>query len=316
MSFQIREPVLIIGLGGLGSKLALGAKESLDAECLLISNDQRDFPANYNAIKISTGPVVNPSVQMIRGSAYSAYEEIKEKVSKCATVILMANLAGKVGSAVSPIVSRICRDSDIGLMSFVIMPFRYEKDRIFNSGIALKRVKEDSQCTIVLDNDSLLESNPDLNPKQCFEIGNSAIMHVVKELDTSEVSSDTNILTTSKSHDIEESLRDSLKMLYNEAPPNSVKRSMLYVAGGENIPLRILNSIASLTKNVSNEEPHVGIISGASEESRVIMLSSVQGMTKFDKYDPLGDIPHENTLDWNEPDCSINCGLDEIYQLE
>ena len=184
MSFQVREPVLIIGLGGLGSKLALGAKESLDAECLLISNDQRDFPANYNAIKISTGPVVNPSVQMIRGSAYSAYEEIKEKISKCATVILMANLAGKVGPAVSPIVSRICRDSGIGLMSFVVMPFRYEKDRIFNSGIALKRIKEDSQCTIVLDNDSLLESNPDLNSKQCFEIGNSAIMHVVKELDT------------------------------------------------------------------------------------------------------------------------------------
>ena len=53
----------------------------------------------------------------------------------------------------------------------------------------------------------------------------------------------------------------------------------------------------------------------SSDTSKVIMLSSVQGMTKFDKYDPLGMIPQEQTLDWSIPDCSIDCKLD-IYQLE
>ena len=53
-----------------------------------------------------------------------------------------------------------------------------KKRRIFNSGISLKRVRENSQCTVVLDNDSLLESNPDLTPKACYSIANSAIMHV------------------------------------------------------------------------------------------------------------------------------------------
>ena len=48
----------------------------------------------------------------------------------------------------------------------------------------LKRVRENSQCTIVLDNDSLLESNPDLTTKACYNIANSAIMHVVKSLET------------------------------------------------------------------------------------------------------------------------------------
>ena len=68
----------------------------------------------------------------------------------------MTNLAGKSGSAISPIVSEICRELDVGLVSFAIMPFKYEKDRIFNSGVSLKRLKEDSECTIVLYNDSLL----------------------------------------------------------------------------------------------------------------------------------------------------------------
>ena len=44
------------------------------------------------------------------------------------------------------------------------------------------------------------------------------------------------------------------------------------------------------------------------------MLSSIQGMTKFDNYDPLGMIPQEDTLDWSTPDCSIDCELD-LYPI-
>ncbi|MEK0330918.1 MAG: cell division protein FtsZ, partial [Nitrosopumilus sp.] len=164
------------------------------------------------------------------------------------TVVLMTNLAGKAGSAIAPVVSQICKESDKGLISFAIMPFKYEKDRIFNSGVSLKRVRENSECTIVLDNDSLLESNPDLSPKACFDIANSAIMHVIESLGSSEISSETNILTTSKEgQNIEDSLRDSLKMLYGNASPNAIKRSMLYVVGGSNIPVGVLNSITNLT---------------------------------------------------------------------
>lgn len=316
MSFQVKEPILIVGLGGAGSKLAVQAKDTLNSDCLVISNDQKDLPTNCDSIRISTDSVVNPSVHLIRGSAYKEFDEIKSKISGYSTIILMTNMAGKTGSAISPIVSEICKEANKGLISFAIMPFRYEKDRIFNSGVSLKRIRENSQCTVVLDNDSLLESNPDLSPKQCYEIANNAIMHVVNSLTFSEISADTNILSTSKEgQNIEESLRDSLKMLYGDAPPNSVKKSMLYVVGGDSIPVGIINSITSLTKGVLNQESQIDMTSGSSDESKVIMLSSIQGMTKFDSYDPLGMIPKENTLDWSNPDCSIDCKLD-LYQLE
>ncbi|QUC65012.1 cell division protein FtsZ [Nitrosopumilus sp. K4] len=316
MSFQVKEPILIVGLGGVGSRLAVQAKETLNSECLIISNDQTDFVQDCSSIKVSTDSVINPSVQLIRGSAYNAADEIKAKIANYSTVILMTNMAGKAGSAISPVVSEICKESDKGLISFAIMPFKYEKDRIFNSGISLKRIREDSHCTIVLDNDSLLESNPDLSPKQCYGIANSAIMHVVKSLNTSGIAAETSVLSTSKDgQNIEESLRDSLKMLYENAPPNSVKRSMLYVVGGENIPVGVLSSITNLTSSVINEESQMNMSSNTSEESKVVMLSSIQGMTKFDRYDPLGMIPKEDTLDWSTPDCSIDCKLD-LYQLE
>ena len=315
MSFQVKEPVLVIGLGGVGSKLANEAKNTLNADCLMISNDSKDFSSENESIHVSTNSIINPSVQLIRGSTYKVSKEIKSKISQYSTIILMSNLAGKAGSAIAPVISEMCKEADKGLISFAVMPFKYEKERIFNSGIALKRIRENSQCTIVLDNDSLLESNPDLSPKACYSIANSAIMHVVKSLETTEISSETNILTTSKEgQSMEDSLRDSLKMLYQNAPPNTVKSSMIYVAGGENIPIGVINSIKNISNGITNKSNSQINIS-SSDESKVVMLSSVQTMTKFDNYDPLGMIPKDQTLDWDTPDCSIDCKLD-LYQLE
>ena len=315
MSFQVKEPVLVIGLGGVGSKLANEAKNTLNSDCLMISNDSKDFSSENESIQVTTDSIINPSVQLIRGSTYKVSEEIKSKISQYSTIVLMSNLAGKAGSAIAPVVSEICKEAGKGLISFAVMPFKYEKERIFNSGVALKRVRENSQCTIVLDNDSLLQSNPDLSVKACYNIANSAISHIVKSLETTEISSETNILTTSKDgQSMEESLRDSLKMLYQNTSPNTVKSSMVYVAGGENIPVGVINSIKNLSNGITNES-NSQINMSSSDESKVVMLSSVQTMTKFDNYDPLGMIPKDQTLDWDTPDCSIDCKLD-LYQLE
>ena len=315
MSFQVKEPVLVIGLGGVGSKLANDAKNTLNSDYLIISNDVKDCSSSEDSIHISTDSIINPSVQLIRGSTFKKSEEIKSKISQYSTIVLFSNLAGKAGSAIAPVVSEICKDTDKGLITFAIMPFKYEKEKIFNSGISLKRVRENSHCTIVLDNDSLLESNPDLTPKTCYDIANSAILHVVKSLGTTEIDSEANILTTSKNvEDIEESLRDSLKMLYQNAAPNSVKSSILYVAGGENIPVGVINSIKNISNGITNQS-NSQINMTASDEAKVVMLSSVHTMTKFDNYDPLGMISKEQTLDWETPDCSIDCKLD-LYQLE
>ena len=315
MSFQVKEPVLVIGLGGVGSKLANETKNTLNLDCLMISNDSKDFSSENESIQVSTNPIINPSVQLIRGSTYKVSKKIKSKISQYSTIILMSNLAGKAGSAMAPVISEMCKEADKRLISFAVMPFKYEKERIFNSGIALKRIRENSQCTIVLDNDSLLESNPDLSPKACYSIANSAIMHVVKSLETTEIFSETNILTTSKEgQNMEDSLRDSLKMLYQNAPPNTIKSSMIYVAGGENIPIGVINSIKNISNGITNKS-NSQINIASSDESKVVMLSSVQTMTKFDNYDPLGMIPKDQTLDWDTPDCSIDCKLD-LYQLE
>jgi cell division protein FtsZ len=300
-------------LGGVGARLAEKTKKTLNSDCLIISHDQKDLTAE-NSIKIPTKSIVNPSTHLIRGSTLETSDEIKKNITNYSTIILMGNLAGKAGTGIGPIVSKICKQEQKNLLSFTIMPFKFEKERIFQSGIALKRIRQDSKCTIVVDNDALLDSNPDLTQKQCYDISNIAIESMIHSLKSSEISEDINILSTSKStDDIESSLKNSLRMLYEDAPPNSIKRSMLYVYGGNNIPVGVLNTISNITGGTFDEDSiHVEM---SSEESKVVMLSSIQGETRFDKYDPLGIISIENTIDWDEPESSINCELD-LKQLE
>jgi cell division protein FtsZ len=283
----------------------------------LISNDQKDLDSDCKSIKISTQSVVNPSVQLIRGSAYADSENIKNEISKYSTVIILANLAGRAGTALAPVISQLCKESNKNVLSFAIMPFKFEKDRIFQSGISLKRLREYSGCTIVLDNDALLDSNPDLSPIACHNISNEAIWNVIGSLATTSIPEDTNILSTGKDvQNVEDSLKDSLRMLYEDAPPSSVKRSILYILGGDNVPVGVLNSVTNITSSVFNQEnTTVSQSISSGQKSKVIMLSSVQGETHFDKYDPLGIIPQEKTLDWEQPECSINCEF-ELYQLE
>jgi len=227
----------------------------------------------------------------------------------------MANLAGKSGAALAPVVSSICKEQNKNVLSFAIMPFKFEKDRIFNSGISLKRLRTNSDSTIIIDNDAVLDSNPDLSVEKCYGITNEAIKCLGTSIKSSELSDDTNILASSRSvNDMEDSVKDSIRMLYEDAPPNSIKRSMLYVYGANKIPVGVINSISNILGGIFDENnSHVDI--SASNNTNVVLLSAIQGETRFDKYDPLGVISEDKTLDWDEPETSFNCEMD-LRQLE
>ena len=68
MTFELKEPVLVIGLGGAGIRLASDMREVLGADSLNISQDKKDV-SEHNSIHISTKSIINPSVQLIRGCA-------------------------------------------------------------------------------------------------------------------------------------------------------------------------------------------------------------------------------------------------------
>jgi cell division protein FtsZ len=316
MEFQMKDPVLIIGLGGAGCRLAVNIKEKLGYDCLLVSHDARDLNHETSKILINTSPVLNPSAYLIRGVSFGARDAIEEKMNGYSTIMVIANLAGKSGAALAPVVSQIGKESGKSILSFGIMPFKFEKDRIFFSGVSLKRLKTNSDCTVIIDNDALLESNPDLTPDACNNITNSALLHVISTLKNSSLPLETSILSTSKDiADVETSLRDSIKMLYEDAAPNNIKSALMYVVGGNKVPVGVLNSMVNTISGIfGDDSTRVSMSVTAGESSKVVLLTSIEGETRFDKYDPLGFIPKENMLDWDEPDASvkIDLNLDQI----
>ena len=190
------------------------------------------------------------------------------------------------------------------------------EERIFSSGVALRRLREDSKFVVVLDNDAMLASNPDLTAAECRDIADAALLHVITAVDRTEISEGLGIVSSGREDfGIETGMRDSLKMLYGDARPGSVGRSVIHLIGGERAPVGVISSVSSMASYVLGRGSQVEISTDSSEGSAVVMVSTVHGATRFDGYDPLGSIPEGSRLDWEEPDCSMDCGL-QVRQLE
>jgi cell division protein FtsZ len=310
----IKNPVLLVCIGGAGSKIATAASAALGCRCLLISNDRKDLVHNEKctAVYVDSGEWVNPSSLKLRSFVEAHRNEMMAAMQGYSTIIVVSNLAGRAGTAMAPLVCRMAKESGT-VISIAIMPFKFEKDRIFNSGTALRRVREASDSTIVMDNDAFLENNPELSQEECFRITNSAIAEVIASISTGTVRQAMNVLCTSKaSSSSESSLRDSVAMLYDSVPEaETVKRAMVYVMGGDKVPVGDLNKLVGYVQGIFQEEgaTEVAISSiAATDGVRVHLVASAPQKTRFDSYDPLGDIIPD-ALDWDEPDSAPDIQL-------
>lgn len=310
----IKSPVLLVGIGGAGSKIATAASAAIGCRCLLISNDKKDLFHNERctAVYVDSGEWVNPSSLKLRSFVQVHRNEMMTALRGYPTVIVVSNLAGRAGTAMAPLVCRMAKESST-VISIAIMPFQFEKDRIFNSGTALRRVRESSDSVIVLDNDAFLDNNPELSREECFNITNKAIGEVVASISDDSVRSALNVLCTSRpSPSSESSLRDSVAMLYDDVPDTgTVRRAMVYVMGGDRVPVGDLNRLVGYVQGIFKEDGSTEVAMSpmaASDGVRVHLVASAPQKTRFDRYDPLGDIIPD-VLDWDEPDSAPDIKL-------
>jgi cell division protein FtsZ len=305
-------PVLIVGLGGLGKKVAMEAKCDTGFDCFIISSDKRDLDGN-NSLYVDCNPWMNPSVLRIR-SVFRKHEAIISDIfSRYKTVIIISNLGGKAGSAISPLVCSIAKLSLCKVISLVVMPFRYEKERLFNSAVCLKRINSFSDGVFVLDNDAFLEINPDLSPEECFSITNNTLVNIIKLIPSENLCSGPGIISTSrpKEHSAEKALRDSIAMLYSSSDPDSLGKSFLLIGNISERPIGTLNMMVDKLSKMQNIDriAEVNLLTSNNSDRAINLLTFVEGMAKFDSYDPLAVIPRENYLDWDLPDCHPNFTL-------
>ena len=300
---------LVVGVGGVGSRLAAEAADRIGADCVAISADMADRIPGHRFLHVECDALANPSVHAIRGSAHRAMEELERMSNGYDTVILVANLGGRSGAALGPLVSSMFAQRR--LVSFVVMPFGYEEDRLFQAGISLTRIRGDSYSTTILDNDSMLKCNPDITVESCYAAGNGVLIGVMGSVGRAVLAGDCVVSAGPENADTDESLRDSIKMLYEAAPPHSVKGSILYISGS--VPVGVVESVSRLTRGITDAP--VAVVAGSINRSGVVLVSATETLAKFDGYDPLSIIPKDRTLDWEEPERSVRADLG-LYQLE
>jgi cell division protein FtsZ len=294
----------------VGTKLAINSSRILDCKCVLISNDKNDLDENHFSVLIHSDVCINPSSYKLRSLTESSAKVIKSAIEGFKTVIVFANLAGRSGTAIAPIVCREAKSSsDNSTLAIAIMPFRFEKDRIFQAGVSLSRLQKYCDSTIILDNDSLLENNPDLSTEQCCQVANDAVYDVIASTLKRYAQPDLSLLCTSRPNklDAESSVKDSLVMLSGCVDLRSAKRVVLHMIGGQKWQLSTVNSVVNNLHGILENDSFEGISTylADSNETRTHLIASVVGKTKFDDYDPLAQIiPMENVLDWDELDSS------------
>lgn len=305
----IRNPVLLVGIGGAGSRIAKQTAAAFSCKCMVVSNDGRDIAdGGRGGILVETGGWINPSVYKLRSFTEAVREDLVSALAGYQTVILVSNLAGHAGAAMSPVISMLAKQAGATVISVAIMPFKFEKDRLFAAGTAFRRLRETCDSVIVMDNDAFLDSNPELTQEQCYQLTNEAITEVLASVSTGGVRREVNVLCTSKSgNDSESALRDSVTMLYHDVPePSAISRTMLYVVGGERVPVGDMNKIVGCMEGMFKTEgrTEVAITStSAADGVKVHLMATAEQKTRFDRYDPLGDIfPKESVLDWDEPE--------------
>src|SRR6187200_726077 len=307
---EIKQPILIVGIGGAGSKLAVDSSKLIGCKCVLISNDIGDLDNDYLNVFINSNSWINPSSYKLRSFAQSSVKTIKSAVEGFQTIVVIANLAGRAGTAMAPVV---CREGKLSsantLISIAIMPFKYEKDRIFHAGISLKQLRGLSDATIVIDNDALLDNNPELSTEECYEITNRALCEIIASFSKHYIYPNMNLLCTSRidTDSAESSIKDSIGMLYENVDASSVKKVMLHVMGSEKVPIGSLNSIVDNLQGIfkDRELTAVSMSSASSDNVRVHLMAAVGAKSRFDKYDPIAEIiPKENILDCEDMDSS------------
>jgi cell division protein FtsZ len=307
-NLEIRQPIIIVGIGGAGSKLAVNSSKLLGCRCILISHDKEDLDENHDTILINSSSWINPSTYKLRSFAQSSASGIRSAVKESHTIIVIGNLAGKAGTAIAPIVCREARLSSVNtVISIVIMPFKFEKNRIFHAGVSLKRIRDLSNVTIVIDNDALLDNNPESSSEECYEVTNRSVYEVISSISNGYIKPTTSLLGISKISAVnaESSARDSLGMLLESVDQTSAKREIIHVIGGEDVPLGVLSSLVGNLQGGFKEgtDNAISVLLSSSDNLGVHLMASTKGKTRFDKYDPISEhIPKENMLDWDEMD--------------
>ncbi len=301
-------------MGETGSKITLDIIKEINSEYILLNTKKNSKYITKN-IMIDTTSWINPPIDKIRESLLENLDKIFTIVKNYNNIIIIGNLASRFGIAIIPLLTNILhKTGEKEIFSFVIMPFGFEKGKIFHSGVSLSFIDKYSNSTVIVDNNSFLKNNPELSFPECFRITNNAIKDIIVSSCDKGFPSDFNVITTCKeSENIEDVFSKSFAMFYNSNIQTIEKTFMFINPAKEKIDK--VDSIIKTIERISDESDNeIHILSTNSNNLAKIHLMVKTNNLLFSSYDPLNQfISTNNFLDF-EPE--TNQHIKEVSYLK
>ncbi len=180
--------ILVIGCGGAGcNTINHMAEEDMDfVDRIAVNTDAQDLLHTKATQKIiigreTTGGLGTGSdLKKGRKAAYEDREKIKEAISGHELVFVTCGLGGGTGTGAGPAITEFSKEVDALSVGVVTLPFESEGEkRVKNAVEGLSRFKDNSDTTIIVPDDKLLEIAPDLSLEEAFRLADSVLVDTI-----------------------------------------------------------------------------------------------------------------------------------------
>jgi cell division protein FtsZ len=334
--------ITAVGIGSAGSKIvSLLSRQSLLVNRFAYVSCDRDDLSNAGTgetILIESPVDQKLTPAMVRGFALGSHSRIRDAVEGSKVVFVVAGLGGATGSGLSPLVAAIARDTGAIVVGVAVMPFEFENKLKFYAGTSLKRFRAASRGVIVIDNDTLMRSSPeDSTLTSLYDSANgeavNALGSLLSKSSESSVSVGLNkllgtvlqdgysLLGVSGSGSIdkaEEALAGAVISISKLAEAKEVSRAVVVLRGdaslsGQEVGL-VVKRLGSMISNQTVDVEY-GVNYSGTAQLQVSLLASGFTSTKYDEYDPLGEILAGRAID-DEMDSALPLGLEFLQSCD
>ena len=297
----------IIGVGNAGIKITNQVLEKVNLDYLFLGNHSSTVSDFGNKIEITNPSRINPSLDQIRKTLLEATDDILSKVNQYQSIIIVGNLASQFGSAVLPVLSQMLRNNmNRELICLTILPFGFEKEKLFRCGVSLSFLCKFVNSVIVIDNNAIIRNGNDISIEQCYKITNTAIVDIIVQSVTKSFPEKFNfVISNISTKGIKNAFIETMAQLTQKIDINSVQKCSLYLYQ-PNEKISIMKNVIETANNLFSEaEQEVNILEEGNETTKCHILVKTN-KDIVSGYDPLNFlIPKKNILDF-EPEIAMD----------
>ena len=179
--------------GGVGgAKLALGFKNSIDAENLTIAvnTDAQDLKLSKAkgriqiGLNLTKGLGAGAKLDIGQAAADESLNEIVNTLQGANMVFIAAGMGGGTGTGAAHVIARAAKELNILTVGVVTLPFLYEgPSRMRRAQQGLEELRKHVDTIIVIPNQNLFKiANEQTTFEESFNLSNNVLMHGVQSV--------------------------------------------------------------------------------------------------------------------------------------